>query len=126
MTEQSTVVRSDRIFRMTAVQTTAQDDWRAAIALRGELDVANADELRVELIGHIDAGRRVIRVDVGELEFMDSTALGELVTASRRATAEQGSLILTNVSARMRRLIDLAGLERVLLVDTAGEDAGVS
>ena len=126
MTELSTVVRTDRISRMTSVQTTAQDDWRAAIALRGELDVANADDLRIELTAHLDAGRRVIRVDVGGLEFMDSTALGALVTASRRCTAEQGSLILTNAPPRMRRLIDLAGLEHVLLVDTACEDAAVS
>ncbi|HZC72638.1 MAG TPA: STAS domain-containing protein [Jatrophihabitans sp.] len=101
----------------------AHDDWRAAIALRGELDVANMQDLRVELTDHLDAGRRVIRVDVGDLEFMDSTALGELVTASQRCTSERGSLILTNVPGRMRRLITLADLDHVLLVDTANDNA---
>src|SRR5919197_2416563 len=125
MTKLSTVVRSNGILRTNAVQTTAQDDWRAAIALCGDLDIANAQDLRAELNEHLDAGRRVIRVDVAALDFMDSTALGELVTASERCTAEQGSLILTNEPARMRRLIDLAGLEHVLLVDTACEDANV-
>lgn len=123
MADVSTVVRGDRIVRTQAVQTMSQDDWRAAIALRGELDVANRDDLRAELNEHFDAGRRVIRVDVADLEFLDSTALGELVTATQRCTAERGSLILTNVPQRMRRLIDLAALDHVLLVDTACEDA---
>ena len=123
MTQESTLVRSDGIVRMRSVQTMASDDWRAAIALRGELDIANSDELRAELAGHLAAGRRVIRVDVGALEFMDSTALGELVSASERCIAEQGSLILTHVPGRLKRLIDLADLSHVLLVDTAGDDA---
>jgi anti-sigma B factor antagonist len=108
---------------MRAVQTTAHDEWRAAIALRGELDIANADHLRAELLEHLAAGRRVIRVDVGAVEFMDSTALGELVSATDRCIAEQRSLILTNVPPRLRRLIELARLDQVLLIDTAGESA---
>lgn len=124
MIEESMLVRSDQIVRMRAVETTAQDEWRAAIALRGDLDIANAEYLRAELDEHLAAGRRVIRVDVGAVEFMDSTALGELVLATRRCKAEHGSLILSNVPTRLRRLIELAGLEHVLLIDTAGERAG--
>src|SRR5256885_16748231 len=102
MTDVSTVVRGDRIVRTRAVQPMAADDCRAAIALRGNLDIANPHDLRVELNGHLDAGRRVIRVDVADLEFVASTALGELVTATQRCPAERGSLILTNVPPRMR------------------------
>jgi anti-sigma B factor antagonist len=119
MTDESTIVRTGRVVRVPHVVTTSSDDWRAAIALYGELDVANASDLRAELDRHIDAGRRVIRVDAGGVEFMDSTAVGELIVASERCAAEHGSLILTNVPARVRRLLSVAGLDRVLLVDTA-------
>jgi anti-sigma B factor antagonist len=123
MTSQSTIVRTDQIVRLMPVETTTCDEWRAAIALYGEWDVANAGELRAELARHIDAGRRVIRVDAAGVEFMDSTAIGELIAASDRCRLEHGSLILTNVPARMKRLISVAGLEHVLLVDTAGNFA---
>lgn len=119
MTHDVTLVRRDDVVRIRAVETTARDEWRAAIALRGELDIANADELRVELAQHLDAGRRVIRVDAAELEFLDSTALGVLVEASTECAAERGSLILTNVPAQVWRLISVVGVDRVLLVDTA-------
>jgi anti-sigma B factor antagonist len=121
MTDETTVIRADGVLRVTHVQTIACDEWRAAIALRGELDVANASELHAELAHHLDAGRRVIRIDTADVEFMDSTAVGELLTASERCAADHGSLILTNVPARVRRLLCVSGLDRVLLVDTAGD-----
>jgi anti-sigma B factor antagonist len=119
MTAESTVVFTDRVVRMTPVQTVATDEWRAAVLLRGEFDVANAAQISAELTRHLDEGRRVIRVDVHGVEFMDSTAIGALVTASERCRAEQGSLILTGVPRRLRRLLAVAGLDDVLLVDNA-------
>jgi anti-sigma B factor antagonist len=116
----ATIVLADRVERVTRIRTIATDEWRAAIALHGEFDVANAHELRDELATHIDAGRRVIRVDLQRVSFMDSTALGELIEATRRCSAEHGSLILTNISASLYRVLTLTGFDKVLLVDTAG------
>jgi anti-sigma B factor antagonist len=123
MTAESTVVFADRVVKITSVQTTSSDEWRAAVSLRGELDVANAHELREELTRHLDEGRRVLRVDVRRVEFMDSTAIGELITASERCRSEHGSLILTGVQRRLLRLLTIAGLDQVLLVDTAANEA---
>jgi anti-sigma B factor antagonist len=116
----TTLVLTDRVERVTRVRTIASDDWRAAIVLQGELDVANAHELRTELDAHLAAGRRVIRVDTQRLDFIDSTALGELIRATQRCAEEHGSLILTNVSPRLWRILEVTGLDNVLLIDTAG------
>lgn len=116
----ATIVLADRVERVTRVRTIAADEWRAAIALHGEFDIANAHELRAELAKHIDDGRRVIRVDLERVSFMDSAAIGELINATRRCNAEHGSLILTNVSAGLHRVLTLTGFDKVLLIDTAG------
>jgi anti-anti-sigma factor len=121
MAAESTVVLTDRVVKVTPVRTIASDDWRAAVALHGEFDVANAFELRVELGRHLDEGRKLIRVDARRVEFIDSTAINELITASERCKANHGSLILTNVPPCMRRLLAVTGLDQVLLVDTAGD-----
>jgi anti-anti-sigma factor len=125
MAEAKTVVRDGRIVRVTPVHTVLSDDWRAAIALHGEFDVANAHELRAELNRHLDAGRRVIRVDAAAVEFLDSTAIGELINATERCAADHGSLILTNVPPRIRRVLAVAGLDSRLLIDTACDVTGV-
>lgn len=126
MTAETTVVFTDRVETFAPVRTIAYDEWRAAIALHGEFDIANADELRTALDGHLDAGRRVIRVDVGSVTFVDSTAIGALVDASERCRREHGSLILTNVPPRVDRVLKIAGLDRILLIDTAGATAAAS
>jgi|SRR5581483_891996 len=117
---ESTVIYTDHVARLTPVRTVAFDDWRAAIALHGELDVANADDLRAELVAHLDAGRRVLRVDASGVDFIDSTAVGVLVAIDQRCRQEHGSLILTGVRRPLARLLAIAGLDQVLLVDTAG------
>src|SRR3954468_16854979 len=66
---ESTYVFADRIARLAAVRTIAHDEWRASIELCGELDIANAHQLRDELEMHLAAGRRVIRVDASRVEF---------------------------------------------------------
>lgn len=109
----------DRLLQVTPVSTVASDEWRAAVVLRGEFDIANAPELAAELDQHIDAGRRVIRVDGSAVDFMDCAAMGALIAASARCSAEHGTLILTGLSRRLRRLLSLAGLDQLLLIDSA-------
>lgn len=101
------------------IRTVAFDDWRAALELRGELDLASVDMVRTELVKHLDAGRRVLRVDASALTFIDSTIVGVLVETNHRCHAEQGSLILTGVPPRVQRILAISGLDQVLLVDNA-------
>lgn len=109
-----------RIEQVIDIQTTASDDWHAALVLHGELDAASAPRLRAELERHLDEGRRVIRIDVGGVTFIDSTAIGELVAASKRCRRDFGSLILTNVPPSVQKIVKITGLDAVLLIDTAG------
>jgi Anti-anti-sigma regulatory factor (antagonist of anti-sigma factor) len=101
------------------VETLTCDEFRALVELRGELDLVAVDAVRAELCGHVDAGRRVLRVDTSAVTFMDPTVLGALVEAHNRCQSVHGSLILTGVPDRLRRLLALAALDQVLLIDTA-------
>jgi anti-sigma B factor antagonist len=103
------------------IQTTGSDDRGATIALRGELDDASVADLRAELSRHLDTGRRQIRIDAGGLTYIDSAILGELITIGVRCRREQGSLVLTNPSPRVRRIIEITGVDGLLLIDTAGD-----
>lgn len=103
---------------VSQVRTTGADEWRAALRLTGDVDATVAPQLRAELDRHLDAGRRLIRIDLREVSFVDSVVLGELVRASQWCLREQGSLILTGVPARIARLISRGGLDSVLLINS--------
>lgn len=101
------------------IETTASDEWHAAIALHHGIDAEAAPALLSELQRHLDAGRYFLRIDAGGVTFLDSTAIGALVTGTERCAAVHGALILTNVPTPVRRMIQITGLDTVLLIDTA-------
>jgi anti-anti-sigma factor len=84
--------------------------------LTGELDVTGIDELWTALDGLVEAGRR-IQVDLSRLAFLDAAGLGTLVRADRRLREVGGRLVLTGVRAGQRRLLEITGLDRLLVTE---------
>ena len=59
------------------------DDRTVLIACEGELDLSTAPQLKWRLVDALEGGRTAIVVDLGDVNFMDSTALGVLVGVRR-------------------------------------------
>ena len=74
----------------------------------------NADDLRSALASAIDSGATRIVVDMSEVEFIDSTALGVLVEA--RSKLGRDGLLLAGPQLETRRTLQVSGLDRHLPV----------
>ena len=66
-----------------AIIETRPDDRTVVIACAGELDLSTAPQLKWRLVDALEGARTAIVVDLGEVTFMDSTALGVLVGVRR-------------------------------------------
>ena len=84
--------------------------------LRGSLDLATSPTVRAALMEATEKGKRHIVVDLTQLEFLDSTGLGALIGAHRRATEHDGSFRLVVSEGPIARLLNITGLIRVLSV----------
>jgi len=102
-----------------SIETIARDEGSVSLALRGEFDLANISIVRIALADHVLHGRCVIRLDMSGVQYMDSTMMGALVEAHQQCHDKGGSLILTDVPERVRRLLCIGGLDSVLLTDRA-------
>lgn len=91
------------------------DRTRATITLEGEIDIACAVALRSELESQLAARRRVVRVDMYAVTFIDTAVLGVLLEAHRRWLGMRGTLVLIGVTGPTMRLLRLTGLDRELL-----------
>jgi anti-sigma B factor antagonist len=91
------------------IQRTA-DAEGIVLALRGELDLASAPELKRELehIELIDHGRLLI--DLSDLQFMDCTGLTLLISAQKSAQTHGHRLALRRGLRQVQRLFELAGM----------------
>ena len=83
----------------------------AVVRLAGELDLDARDELCQVIQQAVgDRRSRAVTVDLGEVTFLDSEALGVLIEGWN--TAQRASKIFQVVTARgiVRRVLDVAGV----------------
>jgi len=89
-------------------------DDHAVIAVEGELDAYTSHQLRACLAELDGEGVTHIAVDLSGLTFVDSSGLGVLMSAGRRARDQGGELVLREVSPQIRRVLDVTGLSDLL------------
>lgn len=79
----------------------------------GEVDVYTAPRLRERLIELIDAGARRVVVDLGRVDFLDSTGLGVLVGALKRLRSAGGSFALVCDKEPLLKIFRITALDQV-------------
>jgi anti-sigma B factor antagonist len=88
------------------------------VHVAGELDVAVSAELSAALVEYVSAGGD-LTIDMSEVTFMDSTAIGVLVRAHNELSASGARLTITNPSTVVLRILQLTGLVALLHADIA-------
>jgi anti-sigma B factor antagonist len=96
-------------------------DGAVIVSLAGELDLYNAEQVRGALLDACAGEPQVLVVDLGEVTFIDSTALGVLIEARSRLADRKG-FRLAAPGLETRRALDVSGLDKHFLVhDTVPE-----
>lgn len=99
---------------MTSIEFTVSAAELAAgtyvVTLGGEIDSYTAPELGRALEPLASKGAREIVVDLLDVPFIDSTALGILLRTSRRLRTDGGTLVLVTDDPRILRAFEISGL----------------
>jgi anti-sigma B factor antagonist len=99
--------------------TTRSVSDHTVLEIGGEIDVYTAPRVRERLIEMVGAGEKRIVVDLGKVEFLDSTGLGVLVGAHRRLRARSGTLTLVCPHERLLKIFRITGLDTVFEIHTS-------
>jgi anti-sigma B factor antagonist len=106
-----------------AVTEHSIDAERHVLAVRGEIDLFTAPELKQVLAESIEAGRVRIIVDLTETTFLDSTALGVLIGAVKRLRSRDGALAIVNVDENIAKTFEITGLDQIFTILPSREAA---
>ncbi|XAM01413.1 STAS domain-containing protein [Phycisphaeraceae bacterium D3-23] len=94
--------------------STIEHNGEAVIAaLHGSLTVANAPDLRQGLMEALKEHKpKTLALNLTEVDFIDSSALGVFVEVRREAATHGGSVAMTNLND------DIRGLMRIMHLDS--------
>ena len=87
------------------------------LALKGELDHHGARNALRELELSIDAALpKKLVLDLAGVTFMDSSGIALILRAQQRMQLLDGSLLVRNVPQQARRVLDAAGIGRLVTI----------
>ena len=104
------------------IQESVEGDGSLRVTLIGELDIAVADAVEERLRQYREDGRPV-RLDLSQLDFIDSSGVQTVVLGLKHARRNGNELeVDRHVSASVQRMIEMMGIGAALW--PAGDGAG--
>jgi len=105
------------------METRTSEKELPIIGLEGEVDVYTAPQLKQQMIVLLEQGARAIVVDLTKVDYLDSTALGVLIGGLKRLREIDGNLMLICPSARIRRVFEITGLDKIFDIHNSEHEA---
>lgn len=107
----------DLSFRELSAEEVWSPDGDRILRLSGDLDLNTSRQLRELLATAIDGGAPRVVVDLSAVDFIDSTGLGDLVSALKRARRKDRELILRSPRTNAQKLFEITGLHRIFEIE---------
>jgi len=107
--------------------TIGVNDGVVVASLSGEIDLSNAAEITDALLGGVPNEALGLVIDLSDVSYLDSAGVRMLAElAHRLGWRAQVLRVVAPAASRSRRVLEIAGLERVLSLDIAVEAARTS
>jgi anti-sigma B factor antagonist len=119
--ERSTILERPELFRIEEERPAG--DHVVLFALYGDVDLHIASELKDRLTNAIDEGAEYLVLDLARVTFIDSMALGVLLSAQKRFQANGGELRLVVPGSDLRRIFEITLLDQVFTLDATRHEA---
>jgi HptB-dependent secretion and biofilm anti anti-sigma factor len=98
--------------------TTSNEGGKAIIKLSGRFDFNTHREFRVAYEGIIDqASVTQVVVDLGGVDYLDSSALGMLLMLRDRCESGKRAIALSNVKGSVKQVLDIANFGKLFRID---------
>jgi anti-anti-sigma factor len=93
------------------------DNGKAVVTLRGRFDFDAHREFRDCCNSCLDAAQvRVIELHLGDVDYLDSSALGMLLMLKERADAAAKRVVLCGCRGVVKQVLDIANFGRIFSI----------
>lgn len=89
------------------------EDENLIVELRGDLDINVVDDFKDDILNKIDGSKDII-LDLKELDYIDSTGLGVIMTIYKEVLDKGRSLKVKNAKRNIYKLFKITELDEIL------------
>jgi anti-sigma B factor antagonist len=101
----------------------AEREGVTTLSLKGRLTVGEASGVREKVTELVAQGRKNLILDLGQVDYIDSTGLGSMVICYTTVKKAEGALKLLNLNKRNIELLLLTKLHTIFEVFSDEQDA---
>lgn len=105
------------------IDRTQKDQLLLVKPLEKTIESANSRDFKTKLVDMINEGHHLMILNLSQVEFMDSSGLGCLISILKLLATHQGNLALYNVQEPVKRIFTLTRLNQVFSIYSTEEEA---
>lgn len=83
---------------------------------KGEIDIYTSPKLKERLVEAFNKRKTDILIDGQNLDYLDSTGLGTLISVLKKAKENDSNIYLENIKPNIRKLFDITELDKVFII----------
>ncbi len=104
------------------INTTNRDDMSVLEVMNNRIDSSSAVEFKDHMKSIIDGGNHQLVLDLGRVDFIDSSGIGAIVGVLKYL-GQKGTLAIVGMSQTVDRVFRLTRMDRVFSIYPTVEDA---
>ncbi|MFQ6009197.1 MAG: STAS domain-containing protein [Candidatus Zixiibacteriota bacterium] len=106
------------------MEITVRDEGQATVlVLKGRLDLATGSALKEEVKKLFEKEKTAIHLNLDQVEFINSSGLGALVSIMKEIRLRKGRLTLSNLATYVREIFEITQLTHIFEIFTTEEEA---
>jgi anti-sigma B factor antagonist len=103
--------------------TSMENQSSLVLNLKGRLDFATSNTLKEEILRHITEGRNRILLNMSQIDFVNSSGLGTLVSILKEIRLAKGRLALSNLATYVQEIFEITQLSHIFEIYDSEPDA---
>lgn len=108
---------------MSTFPTRTTETGVTVVSLTGRVTMATAPQLRADLRELVETGVKYVVIDLGGVDFIDSSALGALVSGLKAAREAGGDLRIVGPKEQVMDILEATNLLRILVPHESADTA---
>lgn len=106
--------------------TKKEENSVAVLSLKGRLDLASGAGLKDEIKALMEKEQIFIHLNLAEVDFINSSGLGVLVSIMKEIRLHKGRLTLSDLASYVQEIFEITQLSHIFEIFTSEREAVVS